>query len=154
MSVSATSLRHDMLHQNRMRRNIASVLHRLFDRLKRFMRRKHQTVGIIDQRISRNPRLRLVGLGESAVNNEQLPAAFYRGLSRFASTGIWPLMICASAPSSPNSERDAVDHLFLLQQAVVRVLRLLVRCCVCDKIALKRRHFCFSKHRGNSGFPR
>ena len=53
----------------------------------------------------------------------------------------------------PEFREDAVDHLFLLQQAVVRVLRLLMRRLVRDKIALKRRHFCFSEHRGILVFP-
>ena len=44
--------------------DIASVLHRFFYRFKRFMRRKHQTIRIINQRISGNPRLWLICLGK------------------------------------------------------------------------------------------
>lgn len=79
---------HDLLHQNRMGYDIASVLHRFFYRFKRFMRRKHQTIRIINQRISGNPRLWLICLGKTAVNDQKLSVTFDRRLSFFASTGI------------------------------------------------------------------
>lgn len=80
---------HDLLHQNRMGYDIASVLHRFFYRFKRFMRRKHQTIRIINQRISGNPCLWLICLGK--------PPSMIRS---------FPLHLTGDSPFLPPPEYD------------------------------------------------
>ena len=67
-----------------------TLFHFLYDRnlrcilmvpIKWFMFRQRQMVGIEDQCIARDPRLRLVGLGKTAIDHEELSVALDRTLA-------------------------------------------------------------------------
>ena len=109
------------------------------------MGRQNQSVGIINQGISRDSSLFLVSPGKAAVNDQHLSAAFYRilpvlGLDRHMAVDNMSLL-----GRQAELLQDAAHCILILQHGVIGILFFPVGLLVRQKIALKGSHLILSE---------
>ncbi len=114
---------------------------------------QNQPIGIGDQRITCNPRLLLVRLGKSPVNDHDLSAAFDR---------IFPVLAFHRNMAVNNVRfffgqaeffQNAVHHFLIFQKIVIRILLLLVRLLIRKEIPLKGCHLILAEQRRTFAKP-
>ena len=120
--------------------DVALLLNRRLRRFKRLVRHQNQPIGIRNQRIPRNPRLLLVSLGKSAVNDHDLAAALHWVLPVLTLDRDMAVDDMSVFLRQPEFLQNSVHHVLLFQKAVIRILLLLMGLLLRKEIPLKSRH--------------
>ena len=133
--------------------NIRFMQYSRLRRFKRLMGHKAHSVGISHQRVTGDSRFSLVCLGKTAIDNEQLSAAFDRRLPFFQLHRNMSVHNMGMLAVQPELFQDFIDHILIIQQLVITVFCFLMRFLLFYKISFKGRHFVLAEHWRTRPFP-
>ena len=112
------------------------------------MRRKNQSVRIIDQRISCNAGLFLIGSGKSAIDHKHFSVTFDRAFSRNHFHRHMPVNDMCTLFGQSKFFQNHIDYFFVFKQIIIWVFLFFMRLFFSKEITFKCCHFIFSKQWG------